>query len=77
MDVRPGNEIAPRTDDDDGAHLAIRIGFPDRRVQPFDHTATQRIDRRIVDDDDRDIPIALRANQSIHAFNFRAFSTAL
>src|SRR5258706_9709139 len=77
MHIGSGYKRASAADDDDGARLPIGIGLFDRSLQPLHHSRTQRVDGRIVDGDDRDILIALETDPGIHAFNFRASSTAL
>src|SRR5258708_39861653 len=77
MHIGSGDKRTPAADDYAGAHFPVGIGLFDGGLQPLHHSRTQRVDGRIVDGDDRDIPIALETDPGIHAFNFRASSTAL
>ncbi|MCY1542238.1 hypothetical protein D9M68_779760 [compost metagenome] len=59
-DVGAGDEVPPGAGQHDGAHLRVRLGVADGRSQVGAHGGAQRIDRRMVDGDDKYVFIAAR-----------------
>jgi hypothetical protein len=53
-DVRAGDKAAPRADQHHGADIGIGIAALDAFDDPFAHTGSQRVHRRIVDGDHTD-----------------------
>ena len=56
-DVGAGDEGAPRTDDDDRLDRAVRHGGLDAALQAVANRLRQRVDRRRVDRDGRDVAV--------------------
>ena len=56
-DVGAGDEGASRTDDDDRLDRAVRLGRLDAALEPVANRLRQRVDRRRVDRDGRDVAV--------------------
>jgi hypothetical protein len=57
LDVGAGNERASRADEHGGANRRIPSHFVDGRRKAIDHTGAERVDRWVVDRDERDLVV--------------------
>jgi hypothetical protein len=57
VDVGAGHERTPTADYDHGISAFIRFRLAEGLRQALDHARAQRINRRIIDGDDRDIAL--------------------
>jgi len=57
FDVGPGDKGSPAADEHDPLDRFVLLGRLDRRQDSLRHAGAHRIDRRIVDRNNRDVPI--------------------
>ena len=67
LEIRPREErLLPRPGEDDGAHVSVAGERDGRGVELVDHVVGERVDRGVVDGDDRDGPLAVDADGLAH-----------
>jgi hypothetical protein len=66
FDVGARDERSASADDDDRANACVTVGRLDRGHQCLRHARRQRVDRRVVDLDDRDVEIRPNADGLTH-----------
>ncbi len=63
LDVGAGDEVASRAVEDDGLDRRVFVRLDDRRKQAFSDRMRDRVDRRIVDGDERDVAVPLERDR--------------